>query len=293
MITIAEQVSQGRTLLSDGAWGTLLLKKGLTLDECPEMWCLTHRPDVLEIARSYVEAGADMIQTNSFGASRVRLAHYGLSARASEINEAAAAISREAAGLDRHVLGSIGPTALNVATGEIGQDEVLSAFREQAIGLERGGADAVCIETMSALDEACLAIRAAREATRLEIVCTFTFERTASGEYRTLTGISPAQMARAVLEAGARVIGANCGNGMAQMIDIVQELRAAAPQTPILVHANAGLPAIRDGLAVYPESPEEMALLVPEILHAGANIIGGCCGTTPEHIRAFGRALGR
>ena len=293
MITIAEQVSQGRTLLSDGAWGTLLLKKGLTLDECPEMWCLTHRPDVLEIARSYVEAGADMIQTNSFGASRVRLAHYGLSARASEINEAAAAISREAAGLDRHVLGSIGPTALSIAAEEIAQEDIYGAFREQAIGLERGGADAVCIETMSALDEACFAIRAAREATRLEIVCTFTFERTASGEYRTLTGISPTQMARTVLEAGARVIGANCGNGMAQMIDIVQELRAAAPQTPILVHANAGLPAIRDGLAVYPESPEEMALLVPEILHAGANIIGGCCGTTPEHIRAFGRALGR
>ena len=293
MITIAEQVSQGRTLLSDGAWGTLLLKKGLTLDECPEMWCLTHRPDVLEIARSYVEAGADMIQTNSFGASRVRLAHYGLSARASEINEAAAAISREAAGLDRHVLGSIGPTALSIAAEEIALEDIYGAFREQAIGLERGGADAVCIETMSALDEACLAIRAAREATRLEIVCTFTFERTASGEYRTLTGISPAQMARAVLEAGARVIGANCGNGMAQMIDIVQELRAAAPQTPILVHANAGLPVIRDGLAVYPESPEEMALLVPELLHAGANIIGGCCGTTPEHIRALGRALGR
>jgi 5-methyltetrahydrofolate--homocysteine methyltransferase len=293
VITIAEQVNQGRTLLSDGAWGTLLLKKGLTLDECPEMWCLTHRPDVLEIARSYVEAGADAIQTNSFGASRVRLSRYDLADRALELNEAAAAISREAAGPDRHVLGSIGPTALILATSEIGQEEVYGAFREQAIGLERGGADAVCIETMSALDEACLAIRAAREGTHLEIICTFTFERTASGEYRTMAGVSPTQMARAVIEAGAQVIGANCGNGMAQMIDIVQELRAAAPKTSILVHANAGLPVFRDGLALYPESPEEMALLVPELLRAGANVIGGCCGTTPEHIRAFGRALGR
>jgi 5-methyltetrahydrofolate--homocysteine methyltransferase len=146
---------------------------------------------------------------------------------------------------------------------------------------------------MSALDEALLAIRAAREHTTLEIACTFTFERTTGGEYRTMMGISPTQMAKAAIDAGASIIGANCGNGMAQMIDIVREMRAAAPQTPILVHANAGLPVMRDGAAVFPETPEETALLVPELMQAGANIIGGCCGTTPDHIRAIGRAIGR
>jgi 5-methyltetrahydrofolate--homocysteine methyltransferase len=291
--TIAEQVGQGRALLSDGAWGTFLFKKGLAPGECPDLWCLTHHPDVLDIARSYVEAGADMIETNSFGGNRIALGRFDLAERAAEINETAAAISREAAGPEHHVLGSLGPTGVVLMLGEVPEEQVYAAFREQVMALERGGADAVCIETMSALDEACLAVRAARENTRLEIVCTFTFERTPAGEYRTMMGVSPTQMARDVLSAGAHVIGANCGNGMAQMIDIVQELRAAAPKTPILVQANAGLPVYRDGVAVFPESPEEMALLVPELLRAGANIIGGCCGTTPEHIRALGRALGR
>jgi 5-methyltetrahydrofolate--homocysteine methyltransferase len=293
MATIAEEVGQGRTLLSDGAWVALLLKKGLAPGDCPEMCCLTRRADVLEIARSYVEAGADMIRTNSFGASRIKLSHYGLAERAAEINEAAAAISREAAGPERHVLGSIGPTGVILTMGELAETDVESAFREQAMALERGGADAVCIETMSALDEACLAVRAARASTKLEVIVTFTFEREPSGDYRTLMGVSPAQMARAVLTAGAHVIGANCGSGVAQMIDIVQELRVAAPAAAILVHANAGLPVIRDGLAVFPESPEEMALLAPELRKAGANVIGGCCGTTPAHIRAMARALGR
>jgi 5-methyltetrahydrofolate--homocysteine methyltransferase len=279
--------------LSDGAWGTFLFKKGLVPGDCPERWCLTHRADVLDIARSYVEAGADMIETNSFGGNRITLGRFDLAERAAEINETAAAISREAAGPDHHVLGSLGPTGVVLMLGEVPEEQVYAAFSEQVMALERGGADAVCIETMSALDEACLAVRAARENTHLEIVCTFTFERTPAGEYRTMMGVSPTQMARDILSAGAHVIGANCGNGMAQMIDIVQELRAAAPRTPILVQANAGLPVYRDGVAVFPESPEEMALLVPELLRAGANVIGGCCGTTPEHIRALGRALGR
>jgi 5-methyltetrahydrofolate--homocysteine methyltransferase len=293
MRTISETVSEGRVLLSDGAWGTFLHKKGLTPGDCPEIWCLTRRADVLDIAASYVAAGADMIETNSFGASRIKLAHYGLAERAAEINEAAAAISREAAGPERHVLGSIGPTGVILMMGEVPEADVYAAFREQTQALERGGADAICIETMSALDEATVATRAARESTRLEVICTFTFERTRSGEYRSLMGVTPRQMADEVMRAGANIIGTNCGNGMAAMIDVVRELRDAAPGTPILVHANAGLPVYRDGVASFPESPDEMALLVPELLKAGANIVGGCCGTTPDHIRAIGAALGR
>jgi 5-methyltetrahydrofolate--homocysteine methyltransferase len=293
MQKIADRVAAGETLLSDGAWGTLLQEKGLEPGGCPDLWSLTHPDDVVEIARSYVDAGADMIETNSFGASSLKLAHFGLAERASEINEAAAALSRRAAGPDRHVLGSVGPTGVILMMEEVSPERVYESFRQQIAALERGGADAVCIETMSALDEALAAIRAARAATQLEIICTFTFDRTAAGEYRTMMGVSPRQMAQTVTEAGANIIGANCGNGVAQMIDIVRELRDTAPTTPILVHANAGLPVSRDGLAVFPETPEETALLIPELLRAGANIVGGCCGTTPDHIRAIGAALGR
>jgi 5-methyltetrahydrofolate--homocysteine methyltransferase len=143
------------------------------------------------------------------------------------------------------------------------------------------------VETMSALDEASVAIRAAKEATGLEVVCTFTFEKTVSGEYRTMMGVSPAEMVQAVKEAGAAVIGTNCGNGFGPMIEIVKEIRKVDPVTPILVHANAGKPVIKDGVTVFPDTPEIMSGKVHELVYSGANIIGGCCGTTPEHIRAL------
>ncbi len=157
----------------------------------------------------------------------------------------------------------------------------------RAIALEKGGADAICVETMSALDEATLAVKAAKENTNCEIICTFTFERTVNGDYRTMMGVSPEQAAEEMLEEGTDIIGANCGNGIERMVDVVKALRAAAPDTPILVHANAGLPRNVDGVDVFPESPEEMAGRVPELIAAGANIIGGCCGTTPAHVAAI------
>jgi 5-methyltetrahydrofolate--homocysteine methyltransferase len=175
---------------------------------------------------------------------------------------------------------------------DVSEEEMYDAFKDQAIALEKGGADAICIETMSALDEAELAIRAVKENTACETICTFTFERTINGDYRTMMGVSPEQFASAMLAAGADIIGANCGNGMERMIEIVRELRVAAPDTPILVHANAGLPKNVNGVDVFPESPGEMAARVPALVEAGANIIGGCCGTTPEHIRAIKQIIG-
>jgi 5-methyltetrahydrofolate--homocysteine methyltransferase len=159
------------------------------------------------------------------------------------------------------------------------------------VALEKGGADAICIETMSDIEEAVQAIRAARENTRLEVICTFTFERTLQGDYRTMMGVSPAQAASAVLEAGADIIGTNCGNGFERMIDIVKEIRTVSSDIPVLVHANAGLPRNVGGKDVFPDTPEQMASLVPDLVHAGANIIGGCCGTTPEHISAIKQAV--
>ena len=289
--TITAAVKSGKILISDGAWGTFLQQRGLQPGECPELWNLTHPDVVREIARSYIDAGADMIETNSFGGTIFKLEHYGLSNRVSEMNEAAAALSREVAGDARWVIGSVGPTGKMLVMGDVTEEELYDAFKTQVIALEKGGADAVCIETMTDLDEALSAIRAAKENTRLEVICTFTFDPIAENEYRTMMGISPAEAAGACVEAGADVIGTNCGNGMKNMITIVAQMRDAVPGIPILVHANAGLPEIINGEIAYPETPEQMQALVPQIISAGANIIGGCCGTTPEHIAAIKTAV--
>ncbi len=280
---ITDQIKKGKILVSDGAWGTFLQQKGLQSSECPEEWNMTHRGDVYDIAKSYVNAGSDMIETNSFGGSRFKLEKYGLGDTVYELNKAAAEISRKAAG-DKFVLGSIGPTGKILMMGEVSENELYEAFKEQATGLEAGGADAIMIETMTDLDEARLAVKAAKENTKCEVFCTMTFEKTVDGEFRSMMGVSPTEMVNTIIEAGAELIGANCGSGIANMIGIVEEIRKANKEIPILVHANAGMPIYKDGETVFPETPDEMAQLVPKIIKAGANIVGGCCGTTPEHI---------
>jgi len=288
---ITEMIKKGKILVSDGAWGTFLIQRGLKLGECPEKWCLDQPEVVFEIAKSYLEAGADLIETNSFGGSRYKLATFGLAEKTSEINKAAAEISRKAAGDEQWVIASMGPTGKMLLTREVSEENLYDVFREQALALEEGGADGICIETMSDLGEAVQAVRAVKENTHCQILATFTFDLTPKGEYRTMMGVTPARMAAGLLDAGAEIIGANCGNGMQRMVEIVRELRSVDQKIPILVHANAGLPVLVDGKVVYPETPEEMARWVPELITAGANIIGGCCGTTPEHIRAIKRAV--
>ena len=291
MKSLLEALRRGRPLVSDGAWGTFLYQRGLQPGECPELWNVARRADVAAIAESYIHAGADMILTNSFGGSPHKLSGYGLADRAAELNEAAAAISRAAAGDDHFVLGSMGPTGVMLMMGEVPEEELAAGFATQASALKKGGADALCLETFSALDEACLAIRAAKAATGLEIACTFTFEKTPAGEFRTMMGVSPEEMVEGVKEAGADIIGTNCGNGFERMIEIVRAIRRVDAATPVLVHANAGRPQYVDGKTVFPESPEMMAAHLDELLAAGANIVGGCCGTGPAHIRALAERI--
>ena len=290
---ILDELKQNKILLSDGAWGTFLQSKGLNPGECPEMWNITHRKDVKDIAEAYLHAGCDIIETNSFGASRIKLSQYGFCDRVTEINHAAASISREVAGTDKHVAGSVGPTGNMLLMGDVSKEELYDNFKEQSIALEKGGADIIIIETMSAIDEASLAVKAARENTNCTVIVTMTFSRDMKGEFFTMMGASPAEMVITMKEAGAHIVGSNCGNGIRDMISVVSAIRAVDRKIPVIIQANAGLPEYIDGKTVFRESPGMMASFIPDLLKEGANIIGGCCGTTPEHIRKMGKALGR
>ena len=285
MNRIADQIRKGKVLVSDGAWGTFLQQKGLIPGECPESWNLTRPEDVMDIAKSYVEAGSDMIETNSFGANSFKLSSYGLAEKVYEINRAAARISRKAAGEEHHVLGSIGPTGKMIIMGDVTYQELYEAFKLQAIALESGGADALIVETMSDLEEAKAAVRACAENTSCEVICTMTFEKSGEDSYHTMMGITPARMTEEIIGAGAGIIGANCGNGIRDMLGIVKEIRRMNKTIPVLIHPNAGAPIYKEGKTIFPESPQQMAEFISVLIDAGANVIGGCCGTTPDHIR--------
>ena len=276
-----EAIKENKTFVSDGAWGTFLQAEGLQSGECPEEWNISHPKIVESIARNYIEAGSDMVETNTFGGSRHKLNMYAIGDRTYELNKAGAELSRKAAGDDHWVLGSVGPSGTILMMGEVSEDKLYEDFLIQVQGLADGGVDALCLETFTALDEAELAIKAAKT-TGLPIICTFTFENGFS-----MMGVTPEAYTEKMLELGVDVLGTNCGNGLDGMVDYVKAIRTVAPDHPILIHANAGLPIIRGAETVYPETPEHMSSFVPAILEAGACIVGGCCGTTPRHINAI------
>jgi len=291
MKRITQLIKSGKLLVGDGAWGTMLQNSGLSTGECPESWNLLHREKVLAIAHAYVEAGANLIETNSFGGSPFKLANYQLEDKTSQLNKLAAEISREAAGERAWVLGSIGPTGKFLLTGEVTRVELIDGFRKQVLALQDGGVDALCLETFYDLDETHCAVTAARENTDLEIICTFTFTKQPDGSFKTMMGIDPSAVMDTLSSWGVDIIGTNCGNGFADMIPIITEMCNANPDVPLVVQANAGLPQMAGEKLIYPETPGIVARIIPDLVKAGASIIGGCCGTTPEHIREIRRVL--
>jgi 5-methyltetrahydrofolate--homocysteine methyltransferase len=175
--------------------------------------------------------------------------------------------------------------------GDVTSEDLYNSFKQQAIAFEKGGADAVCIETFYALDEAEQAITAVKENTSLEVISTFTFDKSGN-EFKTLMGVSPQQMVESLIQFGADIVGANCGSGFLDMIEIVKKIREVSTKIPVIIQANAGLPVFENGELVYSETPEKIKEIIPKLIDAGTNIIGGCCGTTPEHIKVISEIVG-
>ena len=285
--TIEKLISTG-PVTTDGAWGTQLQRRGLPTGACPDAWNLTQPEKVEEVARAYVNAGSRVILTNTFGANRFILARHNLADRVADVNRAGVDISRRAAGDRAAVFASVGPSGVILMMGQVSEDSLKAAFAEQVRAIAAAGADGIVVETMSDLAEASLAVAAAHE-TGLPVVACMTFDSGAKKD-RTMMGATPEQAAERLTAAGADVIGTNCGQGIAGMVDVCRRLRAAADR-PIWIKANAGLPEMVEGQTVYRQTPAEFAAYVPQLVEAGARFVGGCCGTTPEFIRAVAESL--
>jgi 5-methyltetrahydrofolate--homocysteine methyltransferase len=291
---LLEAIKQ-RTLLGDGAMGTQLMYAGLEQGNCGEAWNLTHPGRVLAIQRRYAEAGSDCILTNTFGGSRIMLNRHGNAGRAVAINQAAVEIARQAfAGKDGYVIGDIGPFGgLMQPYGDFTGEEVLEAFGEQARALVEAGADAIIVETQTSLEELLLGITAAREAGAPCVIGSMAYDVTRDGStFRTMMGIDPEQAATFMEDHGADIVALNCGTGMDMERARQAVLRYRAATTlPVMVQPNAGQPKLVNLQVVYDETPEQMVQGVAPLLNAGTAILGACCGSTPEHIRAFRQAI--
>jgi len=278
------ELCSGGPVLLDGAWGTQLQERGLAVGEAPEAWNVTHPEKVQEVAAAYVEAGSQIVLTNSFGGNRITLGGHGLGDRAREINESAARLSREAAGTKAWVFGSIGPSGKMIMTGEVTEEQLRAAFEQQAQALQAGGVDGLVIETMAALDEACAAVRAA-VSTGLPVVACMVYDSGPDAD-RTMMGVSPAEAAEALGEAGAWALGANCGQAPAGFVSVCKQYREAS-DLPLWMKPNAGAPEMVNETPVYRVAPEEFARAAAPLWEAGATFVGGCCGTGPAFIASL------
>jgi 5-methyltetrahydrofolate--homocysteine methyltransferase len=288
MPDLKEILKKTGTLVADGATGTMLQNSGLPHGAAPERWNLENPSAVRALYRAYVDAGADIILTNTFGGSRTRLEREDLGEKTSEINRAAARLAREVAGDKVIVFGDIGPTGkLLTPLGPLVPADAVDAFAEQAAALAEGDTDAILIETMSDLAEAQLAIEGVRKVVGLPILVTFSFDTRG----HTMMGLKPALAAREIWAMGVAAVGANCGRTLSETLSAIQSMRQAVPEAVLMAKPNAGLPHADGGDLVYDVTPEIMADYALKFAAEGVKIFGGCCGSTPDHIRAVAKAL--
>jgi 5-methyltetrahydrofolate--homocysteine methyltransferase len=292
---LIERVRAGERLVFDGGYGTMLFAAGLVNGACPELWNDTH-PDVVRgIHKGYFDAGSDFVETNTFGGTRLKFQAYHISERTRELNEKGARLAREVCPPGKYVAGSIGPTShLPIEyepLGDTSDEAYFENFKEQAEALAEGGVDLFAVETMMFPQEATAAIRACKAVANLPVMATmfFQFEEDQARD-RTMWGESPAEVAKTLLGAGADVVGMNCGRGPDRAIVIIREMRAVTA-APLIAYPNAGLPIMKDGVVTYELGPEEMARDYPALLDAGCNIVGACCGSTPDHIRLIAQIV--
>lgn len=279
-----ELLKRKKILISDGAWGTELIKYGFRHGECPEKWN-ADRPEIIKkIAKTYSDAGSDIVLTNTFGSNRIKLNKSGMGDLTDELNRRGAALSRESVTDDCLVFASVGSTGEFVAPlGTISEKELIETFEEQVRGLISADIDGIAIETMSDLTEAKCALKAVRNNSDLPVVVSMTFNNGPKG-FATIMGVKPIEASRELDSAGADIIGSNCGTGIHDFIQICKLLRSGSDK-PVWIKPNAGVPKLVDGKTLFSETPEDMAEYFFQLAEAGASIIGGCCGTTPEYIR--------
>jgi len=285
-------VAANDTIIADGAMGTMLFANGLLFGDPPEVWNLS-KPDIVRrVHRGYLDAGSQIIMTNTFGGNRMRLSLHGLQDRVAELNQTAAILLRsevDAAGGTALVAGDIGPTgAILAPTGTMEYDEAVDIFAEQAAALVAGGVDLIWIETMSDLNEIKAAIEGVRRVSPgIALVTTMTFDTRG----HTMMGVSPQQALAHLTAWGADAVGGNCGNGPDELIGVVQGMQAAGPTVPLVAKSNAGMPELVDMRAVYRADPETMAGAALTMRDSGARIVGGCCGTTPAHLELIATTI--
>jgi 5-methyltetrahydrofolate--homocysteine methyltransferase len=282
-----ERLRAGEILCGDGGWGTQLMARGLKPGDSPEALNLSDPESLVEVATLYVDAGAELITTNTFGGSSLKLKSYSLDDQTEAINAAAIEALKPVTRGKAYISASIGPTGkLLKPFGDTEPEEIEESFTRQIGAVVGAGADIVCIETMIDLTEAQLALKAARSiSSDIPIIATMTFDHTPRGYFTTM-GVPIDKACEGLAEAGADVVGSNCGNGIEKMIEIAGEFIQHST-LPVIIQSNAGVPQNVGGEVVYPETPEFMAERVPQLIDLGVKIIGGCCGTGPEHISAF------
>jgi 5-methyltetrahydrofolate--homocysteine methyltransferase len=287
---LARRLEEGEILIADGAMGTLLMAEGLKPGSAPEEWNISHPREIAEVHRAYIDAGSQIILTNTFGGSRIKLARAGLDARAAELNRAGALLAREAAAGRAFVAGDIGPCGeMMEPLGSLTYDSAVDAFAGQAQALAESGVDLLWVETMMDLEEARAAVAGAKRATDLPVFCSLSFGPAG----RTIMGIGAAQALGSLRPLGLAAFGANCGEGLDVMDAVLDQLLPLAPGIPWIAKPNAGLPRMVEGKAVYDVGPEDFSRRIEALVKRGARIVGGCCGSNPEFVAAIARALGK